>query len=196
MGKQLKKYFVAGLQLKGINSYSPLGTVFHTVCWVREWAGSVCVLQAVSRPRERQAEREMGAVSTGLASRNTTRVTQRFQEINEEEMNNIQHFIKFRSDKRIWGIGKRKKNKPVTKEKNEFCVKRECFKNGVVMQQIILSFHNKPLKPHPEAPESKKIRPGLSTALTHGYWNMQGPWVFHFNMEFVDVFFFKKKNSV
>ena len=48
------------------------------------------------------------------------------------------------------------------------------FRNMVVMLQITLSLHNKPMNPHSEAPESlsdpqKRDRSELSTALTHCY---------------------------
>lgn len=64
MGKQLKKYFVAGLQLKGINYNSLLGTVFL----VRSvGSGSGLYLGATSckqTERKRGRVREMGGVIT------------------------------------------------------------------------------------------------------------------------------------
>ncbi len=66
MGKQLKKYFVAGPQPKGINYNSLLGTVF-LVCSVGSASG-LC-LGATSRKqtdKETDRVREMGAVITSM----------------------------------------------------------------------------------------------------------------------------------
>lgn len=59
MGKQLKKYAAAGLQLRGINYSSLLESkVSLVLCWVREWVVSGCYKLLTARARERDGQRE------------------------------------------------------------------------------------------------------------------------------------------